>query len=189
MNRKLFWAILTIGVMLVVAPIALSLPSKAGAGEHMLNGFEPIMQPAQVQTTAYYYNDVFTPLGKFAPLMSAKNLAKLQGYFTDWQAGTMTPTEMKAMQRDFGGMLTMMQANAAIFSKVPAGLAHYKPLVTTMQANVDNYRKVNSLPSFHLFTWFFVVPGIALVLLAGWGLFARPIDRPHFSRHARPTGA
>lgn len=36
-----------------------------------------------------------------------------------------------------------------------------------MQANVTNYQQVDSLPSFGLFTWFFVIPGILLVLLAG----------------------
>ena len=79
-----------------------------------------------------------------------------------------------------------MEQNTAIFAAVPAGLAHYKPLVDTMQANVDNYKQVNSLPSFRLFTWFFVVPGALLVLLAGWGLlppvgkrFTLHTGRPH----------
>jgi len=48
MNRKLLWTVLVIGLALVIAPFALSLPSKAGAGERMLNGFQPIMQPDQV---------------------------------------------------------------------------------------------------------------------------------------------
>ena len=52
-----------------------------------------------------------------------------------------------------------------------AGLQHYKPLVDTMQGNVGDFKKVDSLPSFNLFTWFFVVPGILLVLLSGAGLF------------------
>jgi hypothetical protein len=63
-----------------------------------------------------------------------------------------------------------MHQNVGIFSQVPAGLNHYKPLVTTMQANVDNYKQVNSLPSFRLFAWFFIVPGAPLILLAGYGL-------------------
>ena len=53
---------------------------------------------------------------------------------------------------------------------MPAGLVNYKPLVTIMQANVDNYTQVNSLPSFRLFAWFFVIPGLLLVLFSGWGL-------------------
>ena len=45
------------------------------------------------------------------------------------------------------------------------------PLVTTMQSNVGNYNSVNSLPNFRLFTWFFVLPGLLMFGLSGWGLF------------------
>jgi len=44
MNRKLFWGVLVIGVVLVVAPFAISLPSRSAAGQRMLNDFQPIMQ-------------------------------------------------------------------------------------------------------------------------------------------------
>jgi len=204
MNRKVLWAVLVIGLALVIAPFAFSMPSKAAAGERMLNGFQPIMQSDQVKTTAYYYNDVFVPLGTVTPMLSAKNVKKFQNYLAGFsgmqtdaaklvpmlaQALQLTPAQVQAMmgkqlptmaamlrnlpqmQRDFGGLLTTMQENVGIFSQVPAGLVHYKPLVTTMQANVDNYEQVNSLPNFRLFTWFFVVPGVLLMVLSGWGLF------------------
>jgi hypothetical protein len=224
MNRKLLWAVLVIGLALVIAPLAMSLPSKANAGQRMLNGFQPIMQPDQVKTTAYYYNQVFVPLGRVTPLMSAQNLAKFQVYLKGFggmqsdaaklvpllaQALHMTPAQVQALmskqlptmaamlrnlpalQRDFGSLLGTMQRNVGIFSKVPAGLAHYEPLVTTMQANVDNYRQVNSLPSFRLFAWFFIVPGALLMLLAAYGLFG---DRTRAKiaahhHHAHPTPA
>jgi hypothetical protein len=64
-----------------------------------------------------------------------------------------------------------MDANVPIFEQVPAGLDHYEPLVTTMQAEQENYAKVASLPDFRLFTWFFVIPGLLLVALALTGLF------------------
>jgi hypothetical protein len=95
---------------------------------------------------------------------------------------------LPAMQRDFGGLLGTMQANVGIFGQVPAGLAHYRPLVTTMEANVGNYEQVNSLPDFRLFTLFFVVPGVLLVLLAGTGLLAgRSTAGLRLHRHAGPT--
>ena len=203
MNRKLLWPVLVIGIVLVIAPFAISLPSKASAGERMLNGFQPIMQPDQVKTTAYYYNDVFVPLGTVTPMMSAQNVKKFQAYLAGFggvqtdsaklvpmlaQALGMTPAQVQAymqqqtpamaamlqnlpqMQHDFNGLLGTMQKNVGIFSQVPAGLQHYEPLVTTMQANVDNYKQVNSLPDFRLFTWFFVIPGVLLIAIAGWGL-------------------
>jgi hypothetical protein len=97
---------------------------------------------------------------------------------------------LPTMQRDFGGLLGTMQGNTDIFSQVPAGLKHYQPLVTTMQANVNNYKQVNSLPDFRLFTWFFIIPGALLILLAGAGLFGgRLTARITFHHHARPTPA
>ena len=97
---------------------------------------------------------------------------------------------LPALQRDFGGLLGTMQQNTGIFSRVPGGLAHYQPLVRTMQGNVDNFDQVNSLPDFRLFTFFFVVPGVLLILLAGYGLFGAPIAaRFHFHHHVRPTPA
>lgn len=223
MSRKLLWAVLAIGFALVIAPFALGLPSKAAAGQRMLNGFEPIMQPDQVATTARYYNDVFVPLGSVAPMMSAENVAKFQTYLKGFegmqvdsaklvplmaQAMNMTPAQVQAMmstqlpsmaamvqgmpqmQRDFGGLMGTMQQNTGIFSQVPAGLDHYQPLVSTMQANVDNYKQVNSLPDFRLFTFFFFIPGLLLVLIAGYGLFWSRL-KAWFAvhHHVRPTHA
>src|SRR6266508_3943811 len=71
MNRKLLWAVLAIGLALVIAPLAMGLPGKTAAGQRMMNGFQPIMQPGQVATTARYYNDVFVPLGTVSPAMNA----------------------------------------------------------------------------------------------------------------------
>jgi hypothetical protein len=223
MNRKLLWAVLVIGLALVVVPFAMGLPGKAAAGQRMMNGFQPIMRPAQVDTTARYYNQVFVPLGRVTPMMSAQNLARFQSYLKGFggmqsdaaklvpllaQAMHMTPAQVQrlmaaqlpamagmlqnlpSMQRDFGGLLGTMQQNVRIFSQVPAGLAHYKPLVTTMQANADNYKQVNSLPDFRLFTVFFVVPGVLLILLAGYGLFGQQLrSRIAFHHHVRPTHA
>ncbi|HEU0248783.1 MAG TPA: hypothetical protein VFR38_17025 [Gaiellaceae bacterium] len=223
MNRKLLWALLAIGLALVIAPFALGMPGKTAAGQRMMNGFQPIMQPDQVATTARYYNDVFVPLGTVTPMMSAENLATFQAYLKGFggmqtdaaklvpllaQAMNMTPAQVQAlmatelpamagmlqnlpaMQHDFNGLLGTMQENVDIFSQVPAGLAHYKPLVTTMQANVDNYDQVNSLPDFRLFTVFFVVPGVLLILIATYGLFGAAIrSRLALRHHAHPTHA
>ena len=76
------------------------------------------------------------------------------------------------MSQDFGNLIGLMSQNVAVFERVPPGLDHYKPLVNTMEGNVTNYEKIDSLPNFRLFTWFFVAPGILLVLLSGWGLLS-----------------
>ena len=216
MTRKVLWPILAIGVALIIAPFALSMQTRAPAGQRMMDDFNPLMQPANVQTTADYYYDVFVPLGNIVPLMSKANVAKFQAYvdgFGGMQADAaklvpalaaamnMTPAQVQrymaenlpamsallanlpAMRSDFEGFIGAMSKNVDVFAQVPAGLAHYEPLVTTMQGNVKDYEQVNSLPSFGLFTWFFVVPGFLLVLLAGWSLFvAHRVEAPTRAR-------
>ena len=171
MNRKLLGSVLVIGLALVIAPFAIGLPGKAAAGQRMLNGFHPLMQRAAVQTTASYYNNVFTPLGTVS---------------TQFTAAASNPQ----MQKQLAPLMPILQPVMPIFKQVPAGLGWYGPLVHTMQANVDNYKQVNSLPDFRLFTWFFVLPGALLIVLSGYGLFGNPFARRFsFGHDVRPTAA
>src|SRR6266567_1248181 len=151
MNRKLLWAVLAIGLALVIAPLALGLPGKAAAGQRMLNGFQPIMQPEQVATTARYYNEVFVPLGTVTPMMSAQNLAKFQAYLkgfggmqTDAQklvpllarALHMTPRQVQAL------MATQLPSMAALLQNLPAMQRDFTTLLGTMQRNVGIFAQV-----------------------------------------------
>ena len=205
MIRKMMWAVLAVGVVLIIAPFAMGLPDKADGGQQMIDAFEPIMEEQNVQTTADYYYDVFVPLGAVVPAMSQENIDTFNGYLAGFaavgvDAENMVPALSQAMgmpeadvqafmaaqfagftnmmqalpqmEGDFSGLLELMEANVAVFEQVPAGLEHYEPLVTTMQEQRVNYDKVSSLPDFSLFTWFFVVPGALLVVLALVGLFA-----------------
>ena len=167
MERKVLWPVLLIGLALVIAPFALSLPSKTAAGQRMLNDFRPLMGAAHVQTTANYYNNTFVPLGLVA---------------TQFGQAAQDPQ----MQEKLKPLMPMLGPVMPIFAKVPAGLTWYKPLVTTMQANVNDYASVDSLPNFNLFTWFFVIPGLLLFLLAGYGLWHEHEVTVH---RAHPTPA
>ena len=40
-----------------------------------------------------------------------------------------------------------------------------------------------------LFTWFFLIPGVLLVLIAGYGLWTGRAEATHTAHHARPTPA
>jgi hypothetical protein len=222
MNRKLLWAVLAIGLALVIAPLVLSLPGKANAGERMLGNFEPIMQPDQVATTVDYYDNVFTKLRPVALAFDDETVARFKGYqqgLTGLQQEApelvpalarqlgMTPQQVQQylaqdfpamaqlfqalpqMGTDFSNMVGLMEQNTGVFARVPAGLDHYQPLVRTMQGNVDNYEQVSSLPSFRLFAWFFIVPGVLLIVLAGYGLYADRRSTTTAAGHARPTPA
>ena len=177
LTRKLRWAVwpvLAIGVALIVAPLALSMPSKASAGQKMLDGFHPLMQPAAVQTTVDYYNKTFTALGPVATGGVAAS-AEIPNLFAGL-AGALHMTQPQLAQflgANYPAMAQMLQQFpqlVPVFNNVPPGLAWYKPLVNTMNAQVNNYAKVDSLPNFNLFAWFFIAPGILLVLLAGFAL-------------------
>ncbi len=204
MIRRMMWAVLVVGVLLIVAPFAIGLPGKAAGGEKMIQAFGPIMDADNVATTVDYYDNVFVPLGGVVPAMSQENIDLFNGYLAGFgalggDAANMVPALAAAMgmseqevqgfmaaqfpammqvlqglpqmEEDFTGLLGLMGANVEIFERVPAGLAHYEPLVSTMQAEQENYDKVASLPNFRLFTWFFVIPGVLLVGFALIGLF------------------
>lgn len=199
MIRKLWWAVLAIGVFGVIAPFALGLPDKVSSGEQMMTAFEPIMDEENVQITSDYYYDVFVPLGDVAPAMSQENIDRFNAYLAGFDAlgadaEQMIPTLAAAlgtseeeaqqfmaaefpammqtmqalpqMQEDFGNLLGLMGANVAIFEQVPGGLAHYEPLVVTMEEQQENYDKAASMPDFRAFTWVFLIPGIALVVIS-----------------------
>lgn len=212
MIRKVLWAVLAVGVLLIAAPFAIGLPDKADGGQNMIDAFQPIMAQDNVDTTADYYYNVFVPLGDVAPAMNQENIDKFNGYLAgfgalgvdaeamipalagamgmpeadvqafmgaQFPAMTATLDGLPQMEEDFTGLLGLMDANVGIFGQVPAGLDHYEPLVTTMEAEVGNYDKVASLPDFRLFTWFFVIPGLLLVALSLTGLFVgrrEPVD-------------
>ena len=168
MKRLFLWLLLVIGVALIIVPIASGMFDKTSKGETMVNTFRPIMQPASVRKTTYYYDKVFTPLGPFSKMMPgvASDAQKLVPALA--QALHMTPPQVQQMMKtQFPSMAALLQSlpqAEQIFKQVPPGLAHYKPLVTTMSANVDNYKAVDSMPAMGLFAWFFIVPGILIVL-------------------------
>lgn len=175
MPRKLFWPVLVIGAALIVAPFAISLPSRASAGQTLLNDFHPIMQPASVRQTAAYYK-VFTELRPLA-IGGVPAAAEAPKLISALASGLhMTPGQVQQfLGKNFPAFASLLGAFpklVPVFTKVPPGLDAFKPLVTTMQANVSNYAAVDSLPNFNLFTWFFVIPGALLVLLAAFGLGA-----------------
>lgn len=176
MSKRMMWPVLVIGIALIVLPLAMSLPTKAGDGENMLTSFHPIMQPASVHTTVDYYNNTFVPLRSVAVdgVQAAGETSALIGTFaaalhtTPANVQSLLGTNFPAMAKLLGGLPTLVP----VFTAVPPGLDHYLPLVNTMKANVHNYAELDSLPDFRLFTWFFIVPGILLVLLAAIGLLA-----------------
>jgi hypothetical protein len=152
--------------------------------DYYYNTFVPLGEvvPAMSQENIDKFNSYLAGIGAMG--QEAQNLGPAIGQatgMTEEEVGAYMATEFPAMsqmmqalpqmEQDFQGLLGLMGANVGIFSDVPGGLDHYKPLVDTMQAERENYDKVASLPDFRLFTWFFVIPGVLLVALAAFALF------------------
>ncbi len=151
MNRKVLWGVLAIGLALVIAPLAMGLPGKAAAGQRMLNGFQPIMQPDQVAITTDYYDNVFVPLGDVTPVMSAQNLQKFQTYLKGFaaiptdaaklvpllaQAMHMTPAQVQQL------MAQQLPSLVAMLQNLPALQRDFGGLLGTMQQNVGIFSRV-----------------------------------------------
>lgn len=119
MNRNVLWPILLIGAALVAAPFALSLPAKATAGERMIRDFQPIMRAGSVQETARYYDEVFVPLGKVAPLMGEATVAKFSGYLEGF-AGVQADAERLVPLLAGALGLTPAETQAYLGKELPA---------------------------------------------------------------------
>jgi len=147
---------------------------------------------ATFQGYAKGFSGMYTEGQKLVPaLAQAMNMTpgQVQGMLTrQFPNMAQTLAALPTMGQDFNNLIGLMSANTAVFAQVPAGLAWYRPLVTTMQGNVADFQSVNSLPSFRLFTWFFVIPGAVLALLAGWGLWGDRLAHIHL-HGAHPTPA
>jgi hypothetical protein len=175
--RSFTWShigVVIIGILLIVAPLVIQLPSRGAAGQNLLNAFEPIMAPANVTQAADYYNNDFVPLGSVATggVAAASEIPTLISTLaTQFHQ---TPAQVEAfLGKDFPAFAQLLSAFpqlVPVFQKIPAGLTAYKPLIDTMQAQEGNYAAVNALPNFNLFTWFFIIPGILLILLGGFPL-------------------
>ena len=151
MCRKMMWAVLAIGVIMIAVPFAIGLPGKAADGEQMIDAFAPIMEEANVQTTADYYYDVFVPLGGVVPAMSQENIDTFNAYLagfggleadaqqlipalatatgmTDEQAGAYVATEFPAM--------------AGMLQALPQMQEDFTSLLGLMGANVAIFEQV-----------------------------------------------
>jgi hypothetical protein len=172
--RLAAWSTLAIGLILIAIPFAIGLPGKAGAGQTLLDDLNPLMQPASVNKTVYYYNDTFVPMRPVSVVATraAQETPKLiAGLATQLH---LTQAQLESLLRkDFPATASLLEGLpqlAPVFANVPPGLTHYDPLVKAIKNNVGNFAKVDSLPDLRLFTWILLISGAVLVLIAAGSL-------------------
>jgi hypothetical protein len=140
------WAlfvIAAIGVALVIMPLAFGMFAKTPKGAVMIAGFKPYMTTARLSG----YQSELHQINAGVRQTDTSVAAYLGG-------GTSNRTSFASTYPEFA---SFDQQWPAIDNKMTG-------LMSQVQGNLANYEDVAALPSFKLFPWFFVIPG---VLIAG----------------------
>jgi hypothetical protein len=146
MGRRALVALALIGIALAAAPLAFGMFDRGPKGAQMMVEFKPFMTDAR--------------------------LSGFQRHIADIQAGVRESDGSVARALEGSGPA----AHARYDRRFP-GFAEFRDdwgpihadmtrLLDTIQANTANYEAMVALPSFELFPWFFVIPGLLVALLA-----------------------
>jgi hypothetical protein len=149
------WAVVVvavIGVGLVAAPVAFGMFSKAPKGAVMIAGFKPYMSTARLD--GYQ-----------------RELAEINAGVR--QTDTGAAAYLHAAGADPGGFDAAHPGFADFDQQWPAIDSTMTGLMNEVQGNLGNYRAVAALPSFRLFPWFFVIPGVLIAGVAIVSLLGR----------------
>jgi len=151
--RRVRWALVALGLALVLAPAVFQMFSRAPKGGRMMTAFKTIETNGRV--------------------------ARIQGYFGEIAAGQgAVALELIPALRRSGESAAEVSIDYPRLTTFDAQWVHIlndmTPMIGAMSDNVANYRAVAALPPFALFPWFFVLPGVLIGgAAAGGGTFRR----------------
>jgi hypothetical protein len=144
------WALVVLGVGLIAAPAVFQMFSRAPKGGQMMAAFKTIETTRNVEQIQGYFGEMAEGQGairlEVVPALASAGL---------------TPAQIDSR---FPAVVTLDTQWVHILNGMT-------PMIGAMSNNVTSYQAISSLPSFPLFPWFFVAPG---VVVAGLALFARP---------------
>jgi len=146
-------ALVVLGLGLIAAPAIFQMFDRAPAGGQMIDEFRPFMTQAEI--------------------------TKLRGFLREIDAAateaesTVDPAAAAGLGLDRAGYRQRLAYLAEFEAKYPAIDRDMSDMLDKMGRNVDNFAGVDALPSFALFPWFFVIPGVLIAGVAGYALVAR----------------
>lgn len=144
-RRPALWALLVLGIGLMLAPVAFQMFTRAPKGAEMIDDFGPMMNETRFRNMQMYFITIAGGEGQLRvsvlpALEAAGGDPVAYGALTEFSA------QWPEMFRDFNDM------------------------VDKMQRNIDNYEAAAAMPSFSLFPWFFLAPGVLVASAAGAAL-------------------
>ncbi|HWF14590.1 MAG TPA: hypothetical protein VG244_00270 [Acidimicrobiales bacterium] len=160
------WALIVvavIGVGLAAAPLAFGMFTKGPQGATMIAAFKPYMTAARIDGYQAELREINAGVHQ-----------------TDTRVATV-------LGAGAGGQAAFDQAYpdfASFDQQWPSIDSTMTTLMNEVQGNLGNYQAVAALPSFKLFPWFFVIPG---VLIAGVAIVALVRSRRRSRRWPRWT--
>jgi len=150
-RRGLIVAALFVGVGMMLAPVAFQMFTRAPSGASMINDFRPYMEVEKIELFQGYMEQI----GAAAAETETALIADLSA------AGSIDEADLDS---DFALV-------AAFLDEWPTIDEDMSDMLDTMDTNRGNYAAVDALPSFDLFPWFFVIPGLLVALTAAVVLF------------------
>jgi hypothetical protein len=139
------WALVVLGIGLMAAPGIFQMFQRAPHGGTMMSAFKTIETTENVQQIQGYFGSMAVGQGairlEIVPALEASGLSSPE-------------------------IATRFPAVATLDAKWVHILNEMTPMIGAMSDNVSNYQAVASLPPFPLFPWFFVIPGLLVMVLA-----------------------
>jgi hypothetical protein len=149
--RTLRWAIVALGIALILAPVAFQMWSRAPKGAQMVSAFHTVETRGLVTKIQNDFATITTGEGA----LGGELLPALESH------GLSTAQIEKALP-----------AVAMLESRWIGILQDLTPMIGVMSNNVANYQAVAALPPLSIFPWLFVIAGalvVAVVLLGASG--------------------
>jgi hypothetical protein len=152
-RRRALIALAVIGIGLALAPVGFQMFDRGPKGAQMMDEFKPFMTDARLSGFQRDIRDIDAAVHQG----NGRVVVRLEGH---------GGAAHKRFDKRFPGF-------AQFRDDWPPINADMSNLMSMIKANAGNYRAVAALPSFRIFPWFFVIPGVLIALLAIAGLFAK----------------
>lgn len=157
-GRRALVVLLVIGLGLAAAPLIFGMFEKGPKGAEMMDEFKPFMTDARLDGFQRHIRNIDAGVaeanGPIAVALEGRGAAAHERFDERFPGFAKFNDDWQPIDADMTNLLD------------------------TIQANADNYRAVAALPSFRIFPWFFVIPGVLVALLAIGALVAPSARRP-----------